>query len=127
MHVISCNERYTSLVVYLKQAFSCFFLYIHSVILYLKKKKAAKREADAIVNSYKRQRIDTTDDKSIDVYADDSAEEKAEEATEAPVEESASEEVAEPVAEVVEETAETPVEEPVAEPATEAEQEEKTE
>ena len=43
------------------------------------KKKAKQREAEATVNAYKRKTIDTTDDKSIDVYAD---EETAEEATE---------------------------------------------
>ena len=43
------------------------------------KKKAKQREAEATVNAYKRKAIDTTDDKSIDVYAD---EETAEEATE---------------------------------------------
>ena len=38
------------------------------------KKKAEKAEAEATVNAYKRKKIDTTDDKSIDVYADDEAE-----------------------------------------------------
>ena len=72
------------------------------VTMYIKKKNAAKREADAIVNSYKRQRIDTTDDKTIDVYADE--EEVAEETTEEPA-------------------SEEPVEETVDAPATETEQE----
>ncbi|MBQ2769157.1 MAG: hypothetical protein IJF44_04210 [Clostridia bacterium] len=43
------------------------------------KKVEAKREAEATVNAYKRQRIDTTDDKSIDVYADEDEETKDEE------------------------------------------------
>ncbi len=46
------------------------------------KKKAAQEEADAIVNAHKK-KIDTTDDKTIDVYADEEApvaeEEKIEE------------------------------------------------
>jgi major membrane immunogen (membrane-anchored lipoprotein) len=53
------------------------------VLVVSAKKKAAKAEADATVNAYKR-KIDTTDDKTIDVYAD---EEKAEETTESVVEE----------------------------------------
>ncbi len=44
----------------------------------LKKKKARKKQQEAIVSAYKRNRIDTTDDKSIDVYADDDEEEKTE-------------------------------------------------
>jgi flagellar basal body-associated protein FliL len=52
------------------------------VIVY-RKKKAKKAEEDATVNAYKR-KIDTTDDKSIDVYADETenAEQQAEEGTE---------------------------------------------
>ena len=48
------------------------------------KKKAKAQEAEATVNAYKRKKIDTTDDKSIDVYADEeeAAEETVEEATE---------------------------------------------
>ena len=46
------------------------------VIMAQKKKAAKKREEEATVNAYKRKRIVTTDDKSIDVYAD---EKKAEE------------------------------------------------
>lgn len=46
-------------------------------VLYYKNKKAKKAEEEATVNAYKRKKIDTTDDKSIDVYADD---EEAEEA-----------------------------------------------
>jgi len=45
------------------------------VVIMQKKRAAKKREEEATVNAYKRKRIDTTDDKSIDVYAD---EEKAE-------------------------------------------------
>ncbi len=101
------------------------------VVLYLQKKKAAKREADAIVNSYKRQRIDTTDDKTIDVYADDSAEEPTEEVVEEPVEEPAVETVEEPAVETAEEVVEEPVaevaEEPTEETAADADGEEKTE
>ena len=58
-------------------------------ILISKKKKEKKAEVDATVNAYKRV-IDTTDDKSIDVYADEDAEtaetkeEKAEEVAEEP-------------------------------------------
>ncbi len=37
-------------------------------VLVVKKKKADKAKAEAIVNAYKRKKIDTTDDKSIDVY-----------------------------------------------------------
>ena len=42
-----------------------------------KKKAAKKREEEATVNAYKRKRIDTTDDKTIDVYADENAETEA--------------------------------------------------
>ncbi len=48
-------------------------------LLVLRKKKLAKEKADATVNAYKRAMIDTTDDKTIDVYADDSTEETAQE------------------------------------------------
>ena len=51
-------------------------------VIVLSKKKAAREEAEATVNAYKRPKIDTTDDKSIDVYADEEetpAEETAEE------------------------------------------------
>ena len=51
-------------------------------VLYLKKKEAAKKEAEAVVNAYRRKKIDTTDDKTIDVYADEKKEETAEEAKE---------------------------------------------
>ncbi|MBQ8446502.1 MAG: hypothetical protein IJX31_01850 [Clostridia bacterium] len=92
------------------------------VALHIKKKKAAKREADAIVNSYKRKRIDTTDDKTIDVYADENASENAEE----PVEEAAEEVAEEPVEEVADAPAEEATEESEEAPAADAE-EEKTE
>lgn len=45
-----------------------------TVVIYLTKKKAAEKEAEATVNAYKRPKIDTTDDKSIDVYADEETE-----------------------------------------------------
>ena len=49
-------------------------------VVIVSKKKAAKAEAEATVNAYKnKKKIDTTDDKSIDVYADKEAEEKTEE------------------------------------------------
>lgn len=65
------------------------------VIRKAKKAKEQKRK-DAIVNAFNRKKIDTTDDKSIDVYAIDD-----EETVEKPVEE----------VETVEETAENPSEE----------------
>ena len=81
------------------------FLVLVAAVKYVrsrKAKKARRREAEATVNAYKRKKIDTTDDKSIDVYADD--EETVEENTEVA-------EVSEAV-ETVEETAEEmPVEE----------------
>lgn len=49
------------------------------LLIVAKKKKAAKAEEEATVNAYKRKKIDTTDDKSIDVYADDEANETVEE------------------------------------------------
>ena len=74
------------------------------VVIFLKKKAEAKREAEAVVNAYRRKKIDTTDDKTIDVYADEEekkAEEPAEETeakeevTEEPVAEAGAEESAE--------------------------------
>ena len=44
-------------------------------LVILHQKKLKKEEEEKIVNAYKREKIDTTDDKSIDVYADDTAEE----------------------------------------------------
>ncbi len=75
------------------------------LIINAKKKAAKKREEEAIVSAYKRKKIDTTDDRTINVYA--------EEATEEAVEEQSEE-----VEEAVEETAEEATEED-AEPATE--------
>ena len=74
------------------------------VIVWKSKQRKKQARIDATVNAYKRPKIDTTDDKSIDVYADDAevveTEETAEqEAVEAPAEEPA------------QETAEAPVEE----------------
>ncbi len=90
-------------------------------IIMVKKQKAEKERQDSIVNAFdkKLKKIDTTDDKSIDVYAEEEpAEAPAEESVEAPVEETA-----EPV-EFVEEAApveEVPAEEmPVEENAAEA-------
>ena len=40
-------------------------------VMIVSKKRAEKAAAEATVNAYKRKKIDTTDDKSIDVYADD--------------------------------------------------------
>ena len=75
-------------------------------VIILSKKKAEREAAERTVNAYKRKKIDTTDDKTIDVYADDTAEEaetSAEEPVEAPVEEPVVEEV--PAEEVTEEVA----------------------
>ncbi len=73
-----------------------------SVVVSASKKKAKKAREEAIVSAYKRKKIDTTDDKSIDVYADEKVEE--------PVSEEVVNEVEE--APVVDETVveETPVE-----------------
>ena len=90
------------------------------LVISAKKKAAKKREQDAIVSAYKRKKIDTTDDKSIDVYAEEKTEEaeaqpeaqpeEAEETVEETVE--ATEEVAEENEEpATEEAAETPSEE----------------
>ncbi len=67
-------------------------------VIVLNKKKAKKRREEAIVSAYKHKKLDTTDDKSIDVYAD-------EEPAEAPVEETPAEE------EATVEAEEAPVEE----------------
>ncbi len=53
-----------------------FVLVVIVPAVLIKRKKAKKRREQAVLNAYKHKRIDTTDDKSIDVYAD---EEKAEE------------------------------------------------
>jgi hypothetical protein len=60
------------------------------LVIVARKKKAKKAEDEATVNAYKRKKIDTTDDKSIDVYAEE-----------------------EPVEETVETEPETDTEEPV--------------
>lgn len=52
-----------------------------STLIVLSKKKAKAKAAEETVNAYKRKKIDTTDDKTIDVYADEEAEELAKEAT----------------------------------------------
>lgn len=78
-------------------------------LMILHQKKLKKAEEEATVNAYKHTKIDTTDDKSIDVYADEKVEET-------PVEETPVEEV--PVEEVSTEEAtveETSVEEAPAE------------
>ena len=68
------------------------------VVLVMRKKKEQARR-DAIVNAHERKKIDTTDDKSIDVYSDEPAEAPVEETPveetpveEAPVEEAPAEE-----------------------------------
>ena len=57
-------------------------------LMVISKKKAKAKAAEETVNAYKRRKIDTTDDKSIDVYADENAEAATEETdtekTEAP-------------------------------------------
>jgi hypothetical protein len=50
------------------------------LLMHRAKVKAKKREEEATVNAYRRKRIDTTDDKTIDVYAtEESSEEEKEE------------------------------------------------
>lgn len=83
------------------------------LVISAKKKAAKKREQDAIVSAYKRKKIDTTDDKSIDVYADEKTEEaeaQPEEAEET-VEETMEEATEESEEAATEEVAETPSEE----------------
>ena len=60
------------------------------LIIVQNKKKAKKKEEEATVNAYKRKKIDTTDDKTIDVYAD---EEKTEEVVEDVAEETPATEI----------------------------------
>ena len=48
------------------------------VLVVSAKKRKKARQDEATVNAYKRKQIDTTDDKSIDVYADDEVEETVE-------------------------------------------------
>ncbi len=84
------------------------------LVINAKKKAAKKREEEAIVSAYKRKKIDTTDDKTIDVYAEESTEETAE--TESNIVE---EIVPETTEEGVEESAEPNVEEAAEEPSEE--------
>ena len=51
-------------------------------LIVLSKKKAKAKVAEETVNAYRRKKIDTTDDKSIDVYADENAETPTEAASE---------------------------------------------
>lgn len=85
-------------------------------LILIKKKQAEKAEADATVNAYKRKKIDTTDDKTIDVYADETEETATEETIEEVPAEETEETATEKTAEEVpaEETA-APVEESKAE------------
>ncbi len=78
-------------------------------LLFLSKKKAKAKAAEETVNAYKRKKIDTTDDKSIDVYADENAE--------TPVEETAEETTTEQVEQAPEtvETETQEAEEPIVE------------
>ncbi len=81
-------------------------------IVWQSKKRKKQALIDATVNAYKRPKIDTTDDKSIDVYADDAEVVEAEETAQAPAEEA--------VEAPVETAEETPAEEPVTEETQEA-------
>ena len=63
---------------------------VAALLIVRAKKKAKKAEQDATVNAYKR-KIDTQDDKTIDVYAQEETEETVEETTEETVEESTQE------------------------------------
>ena len=65
------------------------------LVIVAKKKAAKKAEEEATVNAYKRKKIDTTDDKTIDVYAEEQAEQPAEAATEETVVEATEEETVE--------------------------------
>ena len=87
------------------------------VVFYSKKKVAAKKEAEATINAYRRKKIDTTDDKTIDVYADEKQEDVAEESTA----EEASEEASEAVEETEEVAPETEAETVETEEPTQAE------
>lgn len=87
---------------------------VTATVIIVNNRKAAKAEAEATVNAYKRKKVDTTDDKTIDVYADEeeevtveTVEETSEEAIEAEVVEEAVEEAAEETVETVPETTET--------------------
>ena len=87
---------------------------VTATVIIVNNRKAAKAEAEATVNAYKRKKVDTTDDKTIDVYADEeeevtveTVEETSEETIEAEVVEEAVEEAAEETVEAVPETTET--------------------
>ncbi len=73
------------------------------LVVLLQKKKKAKEKEERIVNAYKRKKLDTTDDKSIDVYAEEESVEDA------PIDEVLVEETVEEAP--VEDAAEAPVEE----------------
>lgn len=86
------------------------------ILLLVNKNKKEQEEAaraEETVNAYKRKKIDTTDDKTIDVYADEeqTTEVAVEETTEAAAEEPVAEEVEAPAEETVAETTEETVEE----------------
>lgn len=53
-----------------------------AIIIIARKKAAKKKEDEATVNAYKRKKIDTTDDKTIDVYATEESAETQEETSE---------------------------------------------
>lgn len=86
---------------------------VTAILVARAKKKAKKAEEEKIVNAHKK-RISVEDDKTIDVYADDTPETEATESTEVEtveaeptVEEVVEETVAEPTAETAEETEST--------------------
>ncbi|MBQ8658833.1 MAG: hypothetical protein IJ506_06830 [Clostridia bacterium] len=94
------------------------------VVLHLKKKAARQKAIES--TRVRKNRLDTTDDKSIDVYADDEAEvteETDETAQETPAEAEKTDETAavEEVAAPAEEAQETPVEEVKEEPSEQVE------
>ena len=95
------------------------------LVLYLRK-RSKKAMEERMRTSKPRKKIDTTDDKTIDVYADEEVAKEAEDATEEAVE--VAEEVEAPAEEEVEAPVEAPAEEVVEAPAeAPAEETEKTE
>ncbi len=84
-----------AIVIIVVAALTIVILAIVFIVRAVREKKRKALEESATVNAYKRKKIDTTDDKSIDVYATD--EEMAEETAEEPP--------------VQEESADAPVEE----------------
>ncbi len=76
-------------------------------VISAKKKEEAKARANAVVNAYK-QKIDVTDDKTVDVYSDEEANEEKAEETEETTEEVVEE--SEPVEETTEVSEEATVE-----------------